>query len=33
MDVFDVEKLQQAVDGLQSGYALKKMEEAEYNIC
>lgn len=33
MDIFDVEKLQQAVDSLQSGYALKKMEEAEYNMC
>lgn len=33
MNIFDVEKLQQAVDSLQSGYALKKMEEAEYNMC
>lgn len=33
MDIFDVEKLWQAVDSLQSGYELKKMEEAEYNMC
>lgn len=33
MDIFDVENLQQSVDSLQSGYALKKMEEAEYNMC
>ena len=33
MDIFDVEKLQQAVDSLQSGYVLKKMEETEYNMC
>ena len=32
MNIFDVKKLQQAVDSLQSGYALKKMEEAEYNM-
>lgn len=32
-DIFDVEKLQQAADSLQSGYILKKMEEAEYNMC
>ena len=33
MDIFDVEKLWQAVDSLQSGYELKKMEETEYNMC
>lgn len=33
MDVFDVEKLQQVVDNLQSGYVLKKIEEAEFNMC
>lgn len=33
MDVFDIEKLQQAVDGLQSGYVLKKIEETQFNIC
>lgn len=32
MDIFDVEKLQQAVDSLQPGYALKKMEEEIYEI-
>lgn len=32
MNIFDVEKLQQAVDSLQSGYELKKIEEAEYKI-
>lgn len=32
-DIFDVEKLWQAVDSLQSGYKLKKIEEAEYNMC
>lgn len=32
-DIFDVEKLQQAVDSLQSGYVLKKMEETEYDMC
>ena len=32
-NIFDVEKLQQAVDELPSGYVLKKIEEAEYNMC
>lgn len=33
MEIFDVGKLQQAVDSLQSGYVIKKIEEAEYNMC
>ncbi|MGN0929206.1 MAG: GNAT family N-acetyltransferase [Alphaproteobacteria bacterium] len=32
-DVFNLEKLQQAVDSLQSDYVLKRIEEAEYNMC
>lgn len=32
-DLFDVAKLQQAVDGMPSGYVLKKIEEVEYNMC
>ena len=33
MNIFDVKKLQQAIDSFQSGYVLKKMEETEYNMC
>lgn len=32
-DIFDVEKLKQAAASLSSGYELKVMEEAEYNVC
>lgn len=32
-NIFDIEKLQQAVDELPSGYVLKNIEEAEYNMC
>ena len=33
MEIFDKEKLQRAVEELPSGYVLKKIEEAEYNMC
>lgn len=32
-DIFDVEKLKQAVTNLIDGYKLKIIEEAEYNMC
>lgn len=32
-DIFDVEKLEQAVLSLSSGYELKVVEEPEYNMC
>lgn len=32
-DIFDIAKLEQAVWSLPDGYELKKIEEAEYNMC
>lgn len=32
-DIFDVEKLKQVVFGLPNSYDIKKIEEAEYNMC
>lgn len=33
VDAFDIEKLHQVVDSLQSGYMLKKIKETEFNMC
>lgn len=33
MEIFDKEKLQRAVEGLPPGYVLRRIEEAEYNMC